>query len=185
MPFKEIKISTFKEIKIPTLGPTTKMATLMDDAGKLMTGDESYPVIGTGGEENGPLISAETIRAIISEMKGLNQHWDCLPKAQKAVNILGFGWIVAGSLLVTSGDYESQYGYYFNPPYEFHAWVVLDDPRKYPKPRLMDMALAGVIDKGLNTSDEVGPCLLDREPSILVGYPPDWCQYIPVEVITQ
>jgi hypothetical protein len=172
-----------KEIKIPVMGPTTKLTTIADEAPVLLTGDESYPLVGENPGDRRDSISGDQIRRIIRAMKGMNKHWDCLPKAQAVREVLGFGVVVVGSLFVVSGDHKSEYGYLFNPPFEFHAWVILDDPRVYWNPRLFDFGLAGVIDKGLNTSDDQGPYLVDREPAILKGVPPEWCRYVPVEVI--
>jgi hypothetical protein len=170
------------KIEIPTLGPTSRLEAYGDNEERL-TGNEVYPVIGKPIEGIRDLIPDEKISTLLREMAGLTKHWDCLPKAKKCVEGLGFGVVVVGSLLVVSGDLKSEYGYLFNPPYEFHAWVVLSRPVKGKPHQIMDLGLPGVIDKGLNTSDEVGPFLVDREPSILIGAPPEWCKYVPVEVI--
>jgi len=169
----------FKTIKIPVLGPTTKLTSRAASEEVLLTGDEAYPV--QGEIVNDSLVSVLTnkIPEILSEIRGLHRYWDCLPKTKKAAKILGFGEVWVGSLLVVSGDYKSEYGYLFNPPYEFHSWLSLDDSGT-----ILDVALPGVIEMGLITSDEVGPYLVDREPYILAGKPPLWCKYVPVEVVT-
>ena len=170
-------------IAIPTIGPTTGMSSLLDDTEAVLTGDESWPIVGEGFAEDLALVPEETVWRIMREMVGLNKYWDCLPKAKLAQEISNVGFVVVGSLLVTSGDGQSQYGYYFNPPYEFHAWVSLRPPSLSPGP-ILDVALPGVIEKGLITSDDIGPYLINREPVILCGYPPSWCQYVPAKVLT-
>ena len=44
---------------------------------------------------------------------------------------------------------------------------------------IIDLALPFVIEKGLNTKDEIGFFLMDREPFILAGKPPSWIKYEP------
>ena len=162
-----------KVVKIPIIGPTTGMSSLMDDDNQLLTGEETWPILGDK-------VSVEQVQRIVHEMAGLNKYWACLPKTKWARYILGKGRIVVGSLLVTSGDGKAQYGYYFRPPYEFHSWLDLGNDPDGP---ILDVALPGVIEKGLNTSDDIGPYLINREPVVLAGIPPDWCQYIPVEYL--
>jgi hypothetical protein len=82
-----------------------------------------------------------------------------------------------GSLLVVSGDGKSEYGHYFNPPYEFHAWL-------QEGPIIVDVALPGVIESGLMLTDEVGPFISGREPLILAGEPLTWMKYQAVDEIT-
>ena len=161
-----------KVVKIPTIGPTTGMSSLFEDK-ELLTGEEIWPILGDK-------VSADQVQRIVREMAGLNKCWACLPKTKWALHILGKGRIVIGSLLVTSGDGKSQYGYYFRPPYEFHSWLDLENDPKGP---ILDVALPGVIETGLTTSDEIGPYLINREPVVLAGTPPNWCQYIPVEYL--
>lgn len=146
------------------LMPTKQMLTIADGATKIMKGDESWPII--GGAVPGPVI-----KKIIAECRGLNLQWDCIEKAQIARRILGRGFVVMGELMVMSGDYKSEYGFYYNPPYELHAWVVFDGGF------ILDVGLPGVIDKGLTSGDSVGPFLVNREPFILAGRPLDWTRY--------
>ena len=142
---------------------TTTFTTIADDRNILLTGQERYPIVGK------LVFPAAAYRVWEEEFKGLNQYWDCLPKAQKVQKAFG-GIIILGSLFVMSGDYQSRYGYEFNPPYEFHAWVEIESG-------LLDFALPGVIEKGLTTRDEVGPFIVGRSPMILAGKPPRWLQY--------
>jgi hypothetical protein len=138
-------------------------ATIGDDKDALLTGQESYPI------EGSLAFSEDVYRVWKNEFKGLNRYWDCLPKAQKVQRFFG-GVVVLGRLFVTSANYTSQYGYEFNPPYEFHAWVRFASG-------ILDFALPGVIEKGLNTVDDIGPFLIGREPFILVGKPLNWLHY--------
>lgn len=124
----------------------------------LLTGEERWPILGFA-------ISAEEYAEIMQNLTGMKRHWDCLDKARKVVEIIKRGHVVVGSCMVWSGDMKSQYGYYFNPPLEFHAWVI-DDKRQ-----IIDVALPGVIEKGLTTSDEYGPMLIGNESFVLAGYP--------------
>ena len=44
-------------------------------------------------------------------------------------------------------------------------------------PFIIDMALPGVIQKGLTTFDSIGAFLVGREPVILAGTPEPWMMY--------
>ncbi len=81
-----------------------------------------------------------------------------------------------GAAKVMSGDYMSTYGFEYNPPYEFHAWVVDNG-------NIIDLALPGVIEKGLITKDDVGYYLVKRKPVILAGTEPNWISYKQFELI--
>ena len=130
----------------------------------LMTGKERYQIVGRA-------VSEEEVRSLLTSFSGLQRYWDCIGKAQRAQKLLGRGRVMIGSLLVTSGDLKSEYGYYFNPPYEFHAWLDLG------LGVIFDPALPGVIEKGLTTHDAIGPYIIDREPVVLAGKPLDWMKY--------
>lgn len=148
---------------------TTQMSGRNSKADPQLKGDESWPI-------HGDLITPEQAGVLIQLLKGKNRYWDCLPKAQIVKTITG-GVVCCGSCLIVSGDYKSEYGYYFNPPYEFHAWVEVENG-------IIDISLPGVIEKGLYTSDAVGPFLLDRTPVILAGKPdPKWMKYVKFEEI--
>ena len=151
---------------------TTGMSSVFDAAPILMTGEEKYPIVGTA-------IDSETIKKIVCSFKGLNRHWNCVDKAQKSQAILGRGIVVGGSLMVLSVDLNSSYGYYWNPPFEFHAWVDLGDGL------IFDAALAGVIEKGLTTEDAIGPYLVGNTPVILAGPPMGWTAYKQEEVLDE
>lgn len=134
----------------------------------ILSGYERYPVIGNAISENEAL-------QIAIDMNGLKAHWNCLEKAHLARSIICRGVVVVGSLMIVSGDLKSEYGYHYCPPYEFHAWIMFNG-------NIVDVALPGVIDKGLTTHDEYGPYLVGREPVILAGKPESWMKYIPREV---
>jgi hypothetical protein len=135
----------------------------------LMDGTEEFPI-------HGSLLTSAESMLIRKNMKGFRRHWHCLEKAQRVVSLLGRGVVVIGSLHVISGDGKSTYGYNFNPPYEFHAWVQLNDG-------IIDVALPGVIDRGLSACDDYGPYLVQRTPIILAGTPLYWTYYKPHEII--
>jgi len=142
---------------------TTGFSDFTEDFSEVMTGEERWPILGD-------VVSEEEIWRVVAELKGLGRFWNCIDKARKCKEILGVGQVVHGSMLVWSGDWKSQYGFHWHPPYEFHSWVMLDGG-------LIDVALPGVVEKGLRTSDDVGPYLVQREPVILAGKPPDWLLY--------
>ena len=137
---------------------------------KFLTGDEKYKIIGKS-------LTERQLKKIIKECAGLKKNWDCLSKAKIAKKILKKGRVMVGSLMVNSSDMKSQYGFYYNPPYEFHAWLQLD------KGKVIDIALPGVIDNGLNLSDDEGPFLTGRKPVVLGGKPLDWMLYNGFEYI--
>jgi len=105
-------------------------------------------------------------------------HSDCLQKAQLVKKHLHWMHldIIIGSLYVTSITGQSEYGYEYNLPYEFHAWIRTDSDR------FIDFALPGVILNGLSLSDDQGPFLEGRVPGILIGYPPSWLRYNQVSI---
>jgi len=131
----------------------------------LLTGKEKYPIIGNK-------IAEEKIRDITSRFYGLRRYWHCLEKAQIAKKIIGFGDIVIGSLMLLDKDTNSTFGYYYNPPLEFHAWLEFNDGLY-----ILDLALPGVIEHGSELKDEYGPFLTNREPVILNGVPEEWMIY--------
>lgn len=149
-------------------GETTCFDRLKENDEK-MSGEERYPI-------SGNLLTPEQAEKIMFRMKGLNRYWDCIEKAQIAREVIGVGVVVLGELLVWSEDYKSSYGFYFNPPFELHAWVSLSKISQ-----IVDVALPGVIEKGLITRDSIGPCVIGRSPFILAGVPPNWVEYHPVK----
>jgi len=151
--------------------PTTAFATIMQDRDKLLSGEDVWPIIGNEFPE-------DKIHLILQSLAGLNRYWDCINKAKIARDILNDGVVVVGGMMAISGDLQSSYGYYFNPPYEFHSWIECKNGV------IVDVALPGVIEKGLNTSDDVGPCIINREPCVLNGPPLDWMKYQRVEVLS-
>jgi hypothetical protein len=143
--------------------------TRISDAEPLLTGNEKYPI-------TGHIMTTEAAIKIQSYFGGLKKYWHCLEKALICRQLLKFGTVVVGEMRVISGDGSSAYGYNFNPPFEFHAWLQLPDGN------ILDFALPGVIEKGLNTSDEHGPFLTGVEPFILVGLPTANLFYLKKEI---
>lgn len=142
---------------------TTMMTNIAKDH-RYLTGEERYRIVGDA-------VTEEEVAKVLEACKALNRHWDCIPKAKMARRILGRGRIAVGALLVWSEDYTSNYGYYFNPPFELHAWLVLEDGS------IFDVALPGVIEKGLTTCDEIGPAVIGRDCVVLAGKPKRWMDY--------
>ena len=146
---------------------TTMMTSKFQSPDHLLDGSERYPVIGNALDEG-------IIVRVQESLRGLSRYWSCLEKAIRARVVIDTGEVVAGSLLVRSEDDQSEYGYYFNPPLEFHCWIIL---RRSDPPIIFDPSLPGVIEMGLTVSDELGPCLVGRKPSILAGPPEKWMHY--------
>ena len=142
---------------------TQKIVTFLDD-NEVMTGKEKYPVIGKA-------ISNNQAKKIILKCKGLKLYWDCIDKAKRAQEILKRGKVVFGSCTIWSGDWQSNYQFLFNPPYELHSWLELENGQ------IIDIGLAGAILKGSILRDDIGPFLVNRKPKILAGYPPKWIEY--------
>jgi hypothetical protein len=107
----------------------------------------------------GGFVSEKEANAILSRFVGLNLYWQCLPKAEITKGFLGIGEIVIGEIKV------------------FHAWVEITPDV------IIDFALPGLIEKGLNSSDEIGPYIVDRDPIILAGKRPDWIFYKKIEYL--
>ena len=150
---------------MPTMIPTTTMLTTLDkDREALLTGEEEYTVVGFA-------VDYEVVREILKACAGLNFYWACLEKARIAQEIIGRGEVWMGAAMVASADWLSSYGHYWNPPFEFHAWLELG------MGQIFDVALPGLIQKGTETYDEVGPALIGRKPVILAGYPQKWMRY--------
>ena len=144
---------------------TTKFAIIDEER---LTGEEDYPIVGDA-------VPGEAVSEILQAYRGLRTCWDCVDKAKIAQGIIGYGTLVVGGSIVVSVDGSSSYGYYFNPPFEFHVWVSLGGGN------IFDAALPGMILKGLGTSDHIGPCLVGRNPVILAGPPARWMLYKEVQ----
>lgn len=140
------------------------------DLDKKMSGSERYQIAGT-------TVSNEKIQATIEAYKGMSLYWNCLEKAQRAQEILQKGIVTLGSLLVWNKKYTANYGYLWNPPYEFHAWLNLGDER------IFDPSLPGVIIAGITTIDKYGSILEGRTPFILNGVPPKYTVYKHKEIL--
>lgn len=156
---------------------TTVISSKYDGIKETLTGQERYPIIGDA-------LSERTVTLIQQCYVGLERHWHCLEKAKKAADIIGEGLVCIGSLMVRSSDNKSEYGFYYNPPYEFHAWPLIMERVSETHGNLVifDGALPGVIEKGLITCDEIGPSLIGRKPVILNGKPEEWMRYDTCEI---
>ena len=160
------------------------METVMMDAefDVCMDGTERYPIIGSTVEHRNTILllfGEDYIKKLYqaqSMLKGLPLYANCLEKAMLARKLLG-GTLVAGAMRVLSEDMKSAYGFDFRLPYECHVWL------EYIGGCIVDLALPGVILRGMKSKDEQGPFIVGREPSILAGYPPEWLIYKPVRIV--
>jgi hypothetical protein len=152
---------------------SSKVMTLEEDLSKVMTGKERYTV-------KGGLLNDKQAASLMVQCKGLNLFWDCIDKAQLVKRFRGCGHVVVGSCMVLSRDGLSSYGHYFKPPYELHAWWQKNPGTNQP---VIDIALPGLIMKGMSSSDELGPFIVGRKPIILAGRPLKWMEYRPYEII--
>lgn len=151
---------------------TTGFSIITEDVDEILTGEERYPIIGG-------LLLKEEADLLMNRFKGLNRFWGCFEKTQISYFLLRMKTTpVAGSLMVMSKNLLSGYGYYFNPPFEFHSWLRCDNGM------IIDLALPGVIEKGLVTSDKDGPYIIGRKPVILAGKPKNWMKYKEKIVLT-
>jgi hypothetical protein len=135
----------------------------------IMTGEESYPIIG-GWSAQGMVERSFKLFAD----GGLFLEASCWEKACMVKKEFFLGTkdmkIVGGRIRVLSADLKSAFGYDWNPPTEVHIWL------EWGKD-LIDLALPGVIIRGMNTYDNIGPILTGRNPVVLVGTCPDWIIY--------
>jgi len=159
-------------------GNTTCFATLSSND-PLMNGGEVYNVYGPqfrdimdGSTADVAKLIHSQKKEIIGRLRGLKRRWSCLEKSIIIQNIIGSGAVAIGKCLVWNNERNGTFGYYYNPPNEFHAWVELDTT-----PFIVDFALPGVIEAGLETSDQYGFILKDIEPVILCGPSPEWLVY--------
>lgn len=151
---------------------TTRL-TAISETDELMTGYEKYNMIGDQPQSMTNLWNRvrSMDRKIILTFKGLKRNWSCIEKAILAQSIIGAGDVIIGACEVMNNERTGTYGYYYNPPFEFHSWV------QFNQDFLVDFALPGVIEQGLKTRDEIGYILTDIEPVILCGTPPEWLHY--------
>lgn len=131
---------------------------------EVLTGEENYSIVGR-------YLPLEKIEFILTKCKGLKRNWNCLEKALIAMAILKCGRIAIGSLMLDSIGNSSNFGFYYNPPLEFHAWI------EFTGGYILDLSLPGVIENGSNTKDKYGYVLVGREPVILNGKPESWMHY--------
>lgn len=128
-----------------------------------LTGHERYPIIGD-------FVPEIHIYRLIKKLKNLNRYWNCEEKARIAQEYLNYGEIKYGEMFIVDKDLTS-YGFAWNPPYEFHAWLQLDNKN------IFDIALPGVIELAKTYKDQHGHFLSNTQPAILNGEPPDWIDY--------
>lgn len=154
-------------------GATTTLSVDWDPEEK-MTGEESYPVIGS-------LLSKRKFDDICRDcFMGLYAYADCVDKNVRGREaLIEIPTVLAiGAIRVWDKFGKGCYGFDYNPPYEIHSWLV---PKKYPR-AVIDFSLPGVILRALKFVDEEGPIVEGRKPTYLAGPPPQWIQYHPVEI---
>lgn len=138
------------------------LTTIKSSNNPLLTGKEAYKI-------SGNMIHPTIVVEILKRYKNLNKYWDCLKKAIIARNIINIGEVVLGKMYVH--DTDSNYGFEYNPPFEFHAWLQVTEDL------IFDAALPGVIENGQSLSDKQGTFLQNLQPCILNGKPEDWMKY--------
>ena len=158
-------------------GKTTCLVPLSNDEPKL-TGKEVYPIVGPPSEMS--LFLEAEYGSIMKKMKGLNRHYSCLEKALIVRSHIQGGIVIIGSLLIWNNERTGTYGYYYNPPLEFHAWVQLFNPMM-----IIDFGLPGAIEKGMLARDHIGPILKDMNPVILCGMPLSFTVYEGHETLSE
>jgi hypothetical protein len=130
-----------------------------------MTGKENYEILGN-------LLTKDQVGQLMYACTNTILTADCVKKAciTKA-HLQDNNWKIAmGAIRVFSKDMLSTYGHDFNPPKELHCWLEKED-------KIIDIALPGVIIRGLRACDELGSFLEGRTPVILAGESPDWVIY--------
>lgn len=159
-------------------GVTTVFAPISFDD-PILNGEEVFRISGPKFQQikEKPVAEAaklvrERKQEIIGSMKGLKRRWSCIEKAILVRKFIGFGIVSIGSMLIWNNERNGTYGYYYNPPLEFHSWLVLND-----QPFIIDFALPGVIEMGLRTRDEYGEILKNMKPYILCGPAPEGLDY--------
>lgn len=167
-------------------GNTTCFAAISSDD-PILTGEEVFNIYGPKFQENMDGSLAEQVKLIhenkqvlIRSMKGLKRRWNCLEKAILVRLFINAGSVAIGRCVVWNNERDGTFGYYYNPPFEFHAWVELEK-----KKFIVDFGLPGVIEKGLNTADQYGYILKDIEPVILCGPVPEWLDYEAGEYLSE
>jgi len=118
---------------------------------------------------HGDILTRKDLNTLYLICKGRPKYGDCIFAAAVTQKHLT-GKVVLGSCFIYSKNYKSNYGFAYNPPIEFHAWVQL-------KENIIDITLPFLIEKGLNTKDEYGSFITGRKPFILAGIAPKWVKY--------
>ena len=153
----------------------------------LLTGEEVFPITGPDFRQVEELIAAQSTKLIhdrrsdiMRTMKGLNRLWSCLEKSILVRDFIGSGVVNIGSLLVWNNERNGTYGYYYNPPFEFHSWLTIGKG-----PFIVDFGLPGVIEKGLQVKDQLGAILKNMKPYILCGPASDGLEYTSYEQLSE
>jgi len=144
------------------------------DTSFVLTGKECPAIMGNA-------LSEFLLRKAVQSFGGLLGYGHCLHKAAITGIVLGQAGfpcsIQLGQMFVHSSEGNGVYWFDYNPPDEFHAWLICGD-------QIIDTSLPGAISRGLSLHDDQGPFLVGREPVILNGNPPEWLEYHTKKVLT-
>ena len=137
-----------------------------------MSGNEQYEILGN-------LLTETQVKHLIYSCKNRILTADCVEKSHLVWFYLkDISWkIVIGSIKVFSKDMKATYGHDFNPPRELHCWLEKEN-------KIIDIALPGLIIRGLRAKDEIGSFLEGRTPIILAGEVPNWIIYNAKDTLT-
>jgi hypothetical protein len=142
-----------------------------------MTGRERYQII---GQFAGVPLIVDIINKLMVKCAGLALQGDCFEKMRLAYDVLWFLGLtpVVGSIDVFSVNGGSSFGFDYDPPESCHCWLEGDFKGNRV---IVDIALPGVVIGADNFKDEYGGVDLNRDPVILAGIVPMWCEYIVVK----
>lgn len=157
------------------MAEATIFTTRFDPQAQDIVPNKEYPIF---SNDEGILISKDIANTLINAFHTLklNRYYDCLEKAKIAALYLRAPEIHLGSLMIDSTEPNVAFGYKYNPPLEFHAWLEKDG-------NIIDLAVPGSIEFGSKLKDDIGPFLKGREPIIVAGKPPEWLTYVTYETI--
>jgi len=155
------------------MGISQTMCKFSDVENPILTGGEHYKIITSGNYIVDDILNG-IITSIIKSYAGLPLHSVCALKSiiahliLKKLNITSS--LCYGSFYIYATDGLSNYGCEYIPPYEYHAWLAVDDI-------ILDMGLPGMIHIGENTKDSIGPFVTGWEPSIMASKSHPLLQY--------
>jgi len=121
----------------------------------------NYPIVGK-------MLTKKDVETVYKKYVGLFRQANCLRKAcilrdylRKKHNTDMY-FTVVGSLSIIDGKNNASFEYYYNPPLEYHAWVYGTKDKS-----VYDLSLPGVIERGLEMTDDLGHILVYVRPVVL------------------